>query len=320
MEASKATAHHIKQVASDPQVAQINLMRHQCTDFPPSKHKKKQSFKPRPPSHKQYTSQHQQVPPYKKKFDPKQAHKSRDRCSKCGDSKHVEGFKCPTKKFQCKMCNKYGHVTSLCYRKQASFKSRTFKAHQLQAEQVYVQEDSICGQSEDLTSSSESFCLQVRIHCAQTSSKTLTTSHHITNLAYKLKPHHKSNQYLRTRLDTCANVNVMPASVYKLVFHDLELRKLAPSKLEIGTYTTHTVKLVASCVFNLVHSGPKCLQEVPFFVAVIMEVFCCHVVPNLHLVYSCTLDWAIFSPRASLITDSADHPNKTKSQVNVHVS
>ena len=45
LEASKATAGHIKQVASDPQVAQINLMRHQHTDLPPSKHKKKQSFK-----------------------------------------------------------------------------------------------------------------------------------------------------------------------------------------------------------------------------------------------------------------------------------
>ena len=29
MEASKVIAHHIKQVASDPQVTQINLMRHQ---------------------------------------------------------------------------------------------------------------------------------------------------------------------------------------------------------------------------------------------------------------------------------------------------
>ena len=33
MEASKATAHHIKQVASDPQVTQINVMRHQCIDL-----------------------------------------------------------------------------------------------------------------------------------------------------------------------------------------------------------------------------------------------------------------------------------------------
>ena len=36
MGASKATAHHIKQVASDPQVAQINLIRHQ-KNGPPTK-------------------------------------------------------------------------------------------------------------------------------------------------------------------------------------------------------------------------------------------------------------------------------------------
>ena len=57
----------------------------------------------------------------------------------------------------------------------------------------------------------------------------------------------------------------MLASVYKLVFHDLELE---PSKLEIGTYTTDTVKLVGSCVFYLIHPDTKCLQEVAFYVAI----------------------------------------------------
>ena len=124
-----------------------------------------------------------------------------------------------------------------------SFKPRATKAHQLQAEEVYAQEDSICSQSKDLTASDESFSL-VRIQHAQANSKIPTASHLITNLAYKLKPHHKRNQYLRARLDTSANVNNMPATVYKLVFHDPDLQKLAPSKLEISTYTTDTVKLV----------------------------------------------------------------------------
>ena len=39
------TARHIKQVASDPQAAQINLMRNQHTDLPASKHKERKSFK-----------------------------------------------------------------------------------------------------------------------------------------------------------------------------------------------------------------------------------------------------------------------------------
>ena len=89
----------------------------------------------------------------------------------------------------------------------------------------------------------------------------------ITNLAYKLKPHQTRNPYLRTRLDTCTDVNIMPASVYKLVFNESELKRLAPSTLEIGTYTTDTVKIVGSCLFYLVHPDTKKLQEVTFYVA-----------------------------------------------------
>ena len=115
MEASKATAHHMKHIANEPQVAQINLMRHQCTDLPQSKSKKKQqSFKSGPPSHKRYSGEYNQhlIPPCKKKFGPKQAYTRKDRCSKCEDSKHVEGFKCPAKKFQYKICNKYRYFTA----------------------------------------------------------------------------------------------------------------------------------------------------------------------------------------------------------------
>ena len=35
---SKATVHHIKQVAGDPQAAQINLMHHQRTELPTNRH------------------------------------------------------------------------------------------------------------------------------------------------------------------------------------------------------------------------------------------------------------------------------------------
>ena len=42
MESSKVTARHIKQVASEPQAAQIHLIQHQCTELPPSKFQRKQ--------------------------------------------------------------------------------------------------------------------------------------------------------------------------------------------------------------------------------------------------------------------------------------
>ena len=139
------------------------------------------------------------------------------------------------------------------YRKQSSFKSGNPKSHQLQVGSVYMQAVSICGQSSDLTSSDESFCLQVKIQCTQVNAKIPTPHHFIANLAYRLKPHHKRTQYLSARLDTCVDVNIMPVSVYKLVFQDPGCKMFAPNKLEIGTYTIDTVKLVGSCMFYLVH-------------------------------------------------------------------
>ena len=94
-----------------------------------------------------------------------------------------------------------------------------------------------------------------------------TPTHIITNLAYRLKPHHSRNQYLRVRFNTCMDVNIMCISVYSLVFKDPELQKLAPSNMEIGTYTKDTVKIVGSCKFYLVHLDTKKLQKVTFFVA-----------------------------------------------------
>ena len=94
MQSSKATVHHIKQVAGNPQTTQINLLRHQCRELPAGKYKKKKSsVKSRQSNHKnsQVPSQH------KKQFDVKNALQNKKRCSKCGNSTHVEGFQCPAK-------------------------------------------------------------------------------------------------------------------------------------------------------------------------------------------------------------------------------
>ena len=114
---------------------------------------------------------------------------------KFGDSTLVEGFPCPAKKFQCKACHKFGHFTSLCYQKrQAPFKPGRPKAHQLQAGTVHVQDRAICTHSEDYSSSDDSFCLQIKVqHIKANLKKIPTPTHLITNLAYRLKPHHTRN-------------------------------------------------------------------------------------------------------------------------------
>ena len=166
LESSKATACHIKQVAGDPQAAQINLLRHQRTEIPAGKYKKKRStMKPRQSNNKNqgHEGYHSQAQP-KKKFYTRGAHSDKSRCSKCGDSVHVEGFQCPAKKYQCKACHKFGHFTSMCYqRKQAPSKHRKPKAHQIQAGGTHVHRSASYDHSDEDSTSKESFCLQLKI-------------------------------------------------------------------------------------------------------------------------------------------------------------
>ena len=96
------------------------------------------------------------------------------------------------------------------------------------------------------------------------------------------------------------------------------MQKLAPSNLQVGTYTTDTVKIVGSCKFHLVHLDTKKLMEVTFYIAMNdgRVLLSCKTTLLLGLIQSRSrLDY--LPSRASLITSSADHPKKTKAVLNV---
>ena len=110
----------------------------------------------------------------------------------------------------------------------------------------------------------------------------------------------------------------MPASMYRLVFKDPEMKKLAPSSLEIGTYTTDAAKIVGSCMFYFVHQDTIKLMDVTFLVPVNDSnmLLSCKTTLMLGLIQPRTrLDY--LPPRVSLITSSADHPKKTKAPLHV---
>ena len=122
----------------------------------------------------------------------------------------------------------------------------------------------VCGQSDAGYSSSEgSFCLQMQVKSAQAKTKIQKPQHLVTNIEYKLKPHRRRTKFLRTKRDTCSNVNLMAISVYKLIYKDEDCTKLAPrNKVAVKIYTTEKVKIVGSCKLCVVHPDTKCLQEV----------------------------------------------------------
>ena len=320
MESSKATAKYIKQVATNSQAAQIHWMCQQCTELPSSKFQRKQKkhFKSRQDTNKQhyYNEEKQRGPPVHKKYE---THVGPGRHEKCDDSQHVEGFRCPASKYQCKNCHMFGHFSSLCYKKKEFEHKResSSRAHQLKIGTAYMQNE-LCRQSDE-SSSDDSFCLQVKLKSTQ--AETPAPQHLITNLAYKLKPHKKTH-YLRARLDTYSDVKIMPVSVYHLIFKDVDCRKHASSsKLKIGTYTSVKIKVIGSCTLLVLHPDTKCLKEVTF-----------HVTSHEgSIVLSCatTLDLCLIQPHnnldsipysASLITSKADDLRKKKSQKNMLVS
>ena len=97
------------------------------------------------------------------------------------------------------------------------------KVHQLTAGTIQAYNSQVESESSD-----DSFCLQLQIKHVQAKSKVdKKPACSITNLPYRLKQHKNRNLYSRARLDTCADVNIMAASVYKLVFHDPNLESLA---------------------------------------------------------------------------------------------
>ena len=241
-----------------------------------------------------------------------------NRCSKCGDTAHWEGFTCPAKKYQCKVCHKFGHFTSQCFQRKQypHHRSRQPKAHQIQVDESY---NHLENYSSDVGSSEDSFCLQVRVR-RQTkgTQKFPNTTHSITNIAYRLKQHHTRNQYLRARIDTGAKVNLMPVSVYRLIHHDCDLKKLTPCNLKIGTYTTGTIRIIGTTTIYLIHPDSKKPTEMTFHIASNEGSIplSCNASLTLGLIQSRPrLDY--LSPRASLITSSKDHPRKTKTQVQV---
>ena len=169
LEGSQATAKCMKQVNNEPHATQINLLRHQRTELPPSKAQRRQNkFRHKPNFNRENHHQANYKPKEftRKKFNPTQIHQNSERCHKCGDSLHIEGFRCSARKAQCKHCKRFGHFSSLCYRKQEAYKegNRSTKAHQLICNTVFPRyDDSDTSFTEEEEEEEELLCLQVKI-------------------------------------------------------------------------------------------------------------------------------------------------------------
>ena len=130
------------------------------------------------------------------------------------------------------------------------------------------------------------------------------------SIPYRLQPYHKHNKYLHVQLDTCSDVNLMPKSVYKLVFNDPNTSKLAKSDINFTLYTRHSVDLISKNTFFMLSKDTKQPVEVDFYIAkddgsvlsheTVFQIQLLDVKPRLEYL----------PPRVTLISSAAEYPRK----------
>ena len=60
-------------------------------------------------------------------------------------------------------------------------------------------------------------------------------------------------------------MNILPISLYKVLYKDPDCKMLAPSSTNgITTYTTEKIQILGSCDLFVVHPVTRCLKEVTF--------------------------------------------------------
>ena len=139
---------------------------------------------------------------------------------------------------------------------------------------------------------------------------------------YKVKPYGKKTRILRAKIDTCSNTNIMPASIYKIIYNDPDCIKLQPSeKKDIQTYTKLKIPVIGSCELFLLHSDDQCCHKVKFEVVSAEggAIISCATSINLNLIeIPKQLDTNI-SDCARLIYSSVDAPGKHQYKVKQNV-
>ena len=68
------------------------------------------------------------------------------------------------------------------------------------------------------------------------------------------------------RIDTCADVNIMPKGVYQTLFKDPRLRKIHRTKIRVSTYNDSTLELLGQCILYFPHPETKQMVQTTFYI------------------------------------------------------
>ena len=134
----------------------------------------------------------------------------------------------------------------------------------------------------------------------------------MAEIAYTTKVHTHHSKKLSMCIDTAADVNVMPVSVYKMFFQDPLLKSLKSMNMALGAYTNSEIPVLGKCTLYLQHPETKKYILTTFYAnhegSVLLscrssfELDVIRVRPRI----------SNSAPRSTVITSKVDHPKHTK--------
>ena len=74
---------------------------------------------------------------------------------------------------------------------------------------------------------------------------------------YTRNQNEEAKDCLRMRVDTCADINIMPLSVYQTIFNDPKKEKLLPTGIQVTTYNDSTLDLIGDACYICSTPKPK---------------------------------------------------------------
>ena len=135
----------------------------------------------------------------------------------------------------------------------------------------------------------------------------------MAELAYTAKAHTYHSKKLRMHVGTAADVNVMPISVYRMVFQDPNLKSLKSTNMTLGVYTNSEIPVLCKCTLYLRHPETKKYIPTTFYVADHegSVVLLCRSSLELDVIRG-RPRISNSAPRSTVITSKVDHPKHTK--------
>ena len=159
----------------------------------------------------------------RKQVPPKQAEQSNNRqewkCRRC-KGQHQKPRECPAANKNCHKCGKNSHFTRACLAK--SFKHRV---QSLQAKQDTEMDEYEDNPAARYQASQIKVCGKVN-QVKEPQEPPVDKKIVMVTVPYTRNQNEEAKDCLRMRVDTCADINIMPLSMYQTIFNDPKKEKL----------------------------------------------------------------------------------------------